>query len=78
MSWLGEVGKLKTPSENTYDDLLEAAFGNPTGETVFENGGSNNSSEIEGIYINVSPSQFGWPDARSLRRLSLACPYRGL
>lgn len=66
LSWLGEDGKLKTPSENVYEELLEAAFGNTSGRTAFENGGPNNSSQIEDLIFNVSQSVFEGPDARAV------------
>ena len=52
----------ETPSEILYKDLLEAAFGNPSGRTAFENGGHSNSFQIEELFINVSPSVFKHPD----------------
>lgn len=59
LGWLGDVGKLnKTPPENLYEEILEAAFGIQNGGTAFENGGQNNYSHIQDLFINVSPSTF--------------------
>lgn len=57
LSWLG-VGMVKTPSEGLYEDILEAAFGNSSGRAAFENVDRNISSEIEDLFLNVSPPAF--------------------
>jgi len=56
LSWLNEVGNLETPSEDLYKDLLEAAFGNPSGGTAYENEEPDDTPKIEVSFLNVSLS----------------------
>jgi hypothetical protein len=72
LSWLGEVERLKKSSEEMYKELLEAAFGSSSGGTALENGGCNDASQIEDLYINVSPSAFERQDAKFSRRVSFS------
>ena len=69
LSWLDEV---KTSSEDLYKDLLEAAFGNPSGGAAYKYGGSEGSSQIEESFLNVSPSVLGAPGGASRLRVSFS------
>ena len=54
MNWLGEVENFETPSEELYKDLLEAAFGTPSGGTAFENDGRDATPQVGVSLPNVS------------------------
>ena len=54
LSWLNKVGDLEAPSEDLYKDLLDAAFGNPSGGTAYEKEDRDDTSQIEFSFLNVS------------------------
>ena len=54
LGWLNEVENLDTPSEDLYKDLLDAAFGNPSGGTAFENNDRDNTPQMGISFLNVS------------------------
>jgi len=54
LSWLNEVENLGAPSEDLYKDLLNAAFGNPSGGTAFESNDRDNTPQIGISFLNVS------------------------
>ncbi|KAF9646187.1 hypothetical protein BDM02DRAFT_3130551 [Thelephora ganbajun] len=59
LNWLNEVGNLETPSEGLYKDLLEAAFGDPSGGTAFENEDHDASSQLELSFLNIDEEADG-------------------
>jgi hypothetical protein len=54
LNWLDEVENLEAPSEDLYRDLLEAAFGNPSGGTTFENDDYDTTPQAGISFLNVS------------------------
>jgi len=54
LSWLHEVETLETPPEDLYKGLLEAAFGNPSGGTTFENAVQDTAPQMGVSFLNVS------------------------
>jgi len=53
LDWLSQVENLETPSEDLYKDLLEAAFGNPSGGTAYENGDHDTTPQLGVSFFNV-------------------------
>ena len=56
LNGLSEIGEFKKSSEDLHKDLLDAAFGNPSGGTAYKNEGQglNNTPRIEFSFQNVS------------------------
>jgi len=54
LKWLHEVDTLETPPEDLYKGLLEAAFGNPSGGTAFENEVQDTAPKTGVSFLNVS------------------------
>ena len=67
LNWLSEVGNLETPSEDLYKDLLEAAFGNPSGGAAYEIEEPHDALQIEHSFLNVSSLLHIWAPAYRLR-----------
>jgi hypothetical protein len=55
LSWLSKVGNLEAPSEDLYKDLLDAAFGNSSDETAYEEEDDDDTPQIGHSFLNVSP-----------------------
>ena len=69
---LTEVGDFEAPSEDLYKEILEAAFGNPSGGAAFENGGYDASSQTEDLFLNVSQFVLKYSRARGSMCLCIA------
>jgi len=54
LSWLNEVENLEAPSEDLYKDLLDAAFGSPSGGTAFDSNDRDNTPQIGHSFLDVS------------------------
>lgn len=54
LNWLNEVENLETPSEDLYKDLLEAAFGEPSGGAASESEDRDTTPQVGVSFLNVS------------------------
>jgi len=69
LNWIHGVETLETPPGDLYKDLLEAAFGNTSGGTAFENEDQDTAPQTGVSFLRVSPSSIPErPRARVSRR----------
>lgn len=54
LNWFHEAETPETPPEDLYKALLEAAFGNPSGGTAFENEVQDTAPQTGVSFLNVS------------------------